>query len=192
MAEVMPDKLHFIQKFVNLPNAVLTWTGDDGAVSASKARDDEAVRRFGEQFGNLLAESGWPRMSARVFTATLFSESGRLTAAELAERLQASPAAISGAVRFLLQLHLIAREREPGSRRDIYTVHNDAWFESILQQDKALARWDDLLRQSLEAAGPETEAGKRIAGTLAFTEFMSIEVAGMLDRWRIYKAEHNL
>jgi hypothetical protein len=67
----MIHNVHFIQKFVNLANAFLTRQagrgGDDGAVSAH--RDDDAVRRYTEQFGNLLAETGWPRMAARVFAA---------------------------------------------------------------------------------------------------------------------------
>ena len=106
-------------------------------MSAPQSRDEDAARRFADQFGNILAESGWPRMSARVFAAIMASRDGRLTAAELSEQLQASPAAISGAVRYLLQLHLATRERDPGSRRDVYTVQDDAWMESMLQQDKA-------------------------------------------------------
>src|SRR5215218_1411847 len=93
MADVMIHKLHFIQKFVSVPIDRLRGTGtsagkgDDEAVSAPRQRDDEAVQRYAEQFGNVLADSGWPRMSARVFAAILASEEGRMTAAELAERL---------------------------------------------------------------------------------------------------------
>src|SRR5205814_916358 len=107
MADVMFHNVHLIQKFVNLSNTflacqVIQWPrGDDGAVSAH--RDDDAVKRYTEQFGNLLAETGWPRMAARVFAAILCSEAGRMTAAELSDQLQASPAAVSGAVNYLLQ-----------------------------------------------------------------------------------------
>src|SRR4051795_2532534 len=80
MADVMIHKVHFIHKFVNFANGILTAAGghpargDDGAVSAPRERDDEAVQRYAEQFGNVLADSGWPRMSARVFAAILASE----------------------------------------------------------------------------------------------------------------------
>jgi len=161
-------------------------------VSAPQSRDDEAARRFADQFGNILADSGWPRMSARVFAAILASKDGRMTAAELSDQLQASPAAISGAVRYLLQLHLAVRERDPGSRRDVYSVQDDAWLESILQQDKALVRWQDSLRQGVAAAGKGTPASHRIATTLAFTEFLQGEVADLIERWRKHKAELDL
>jgi DNA-binding transcriptional regulator GbsR (MarR family) len=68
-------------------------------------RDDAAVGRFVERFAAILEDSGVPRMPARVFVGLLATDSGSLTAAELAERLQASPAAISGAVRYLAQPH---------------------------------------------------------------------------------------
>src|SRR4030088_2604301 len=44
-------------------------------------RNDEAVRRFVEDFASALAEMGVPRMPARVFVALLPSDSGRLAAA---------------------------------------------------------------------------------------------------------------
>ena len=88
-------------------------------------RDGAAVQRFIERFALDLAASGMPRMPARVFAGLLSTDSGSLTAGELAGLLQVSPASISGAVRYLEQLNLIVRQREPGSRRDHYAVDED-------------------------------------------------------------------
>ena len=49
-------------------------------------------------------------MPARVFAALLASDSGRLTSAELSALLKVSPAAVSGAVRYLAQVNLVSRE----------------------------------------------------------------------------------
>jgi hypothetical protein len=69
-----------------------------GVVEASATgRDEEAVRRFIERFALNLVEAGMARMPARVFAGVLVAEDGRQTAAELAELLQVSPAAISPA-----------------------------------------------------------------------------------------------
>jgi predicted transcriptional regulator len=158
-------------------------------VSAPRKRDDEAVQRHAEQFGNVLADTGWPRMSARAFAAILASEEGRLTAAELADRLQASPAAISGAVRYLLQLRLATREREPGSRRDVYVVQDDFWFESMMKQDQGLVRWEEILQQMLQATGAGTKSDRRIRATLGFIDFIREEVEGLSERWVKRKAD---
>ncbi|MDX6279790.1 MAG: hypothetical protein QOH03_861 [Kribbellaceae bacterium] len=152
-------------------------------------RDDEAVQRYAEQFGNVLAEMGWPRMSARAFAAVLVSEDGRLTAAELSELLKASPAAISGAVNYLLQLRLVTREREPGSRRDVYVVQDDFWFQSMVSQDRGLSRWEDILRQMLPVTGTATQANRRIRASIGFIEFIQEEVEALTARWVIRKAE---
>jgi DNA-binding transcriptional regulator GbsR (MarR family) len=155
----------------------------------SAQRDDEAAQRYAEQFGNLLAETGWPRMAARVFAAILGSELGRMTAAELSEQLQASPAAISGAVRYLLQMRLASRERDPGSRRDVYVVQDDFWHQSMMRQDRFLVRWEDSVRLMRDAAGDGTETDRRLRATMGFLEFIQAEVDGLSDRWIKRKAE---
>lgn len=155
----------------------------------SAERDDEAVRRYAEQFGNLLADTGWPRMAGRVFSAILASEDGRLTAAELAEQLQASPAAVSGAVNYLLQLRLATREREPGSRRDVYVIQDDSWYQTMMTEDQSLARWSVSLRKVLDASGEGTPAHRRVRLSLAFIDFISSEVKGLSERWVAHKAK---
>jgi DNA-binding transcriptional regulator GbsR (MarR family) len=147
-------------------------------------RDEAAVQRFIESFGSALADGGVPRMPARVFAALLATDSGRLTAAELAERLQVSPAAISGAVRYLTQVALVAREREPGSRRDHYRLLNDLWYEAALRREPLLTRWERSMREGMEALGPDTPAGARLAESMAFFEFLQEELPAVLARWR--------
>jgi predicted transcriptional regulator len=152
------------------------------------ARDAEAVERFVERFAATLEASGMPRMPARVFVMLLATDSGSLNAAELAERLQASPAAISGAVRYLVQVELIAREREPGSRRHRYRVFDEAWYEVTLRRERLLARWEENAREGLDVLGADTPAGARMAETVEFFEFLQREMAGLQERWRRERA----
>jgi DNA-binding transcriptional regulator GbsR (MarR family) len=151
-------------------------------------RDEQAVRRFIERFAAGLVEAGVPPMPARVFGALVATDSGRLTAAELAGRLGASPAAISGGVRYLVMLGMITRERVPGSRRDVYAVLDDGWYETSVRQDQALTRWASAAREGVEVLGPDTPAGDRMAGTLDFIQFMQREMADIMARWRAHKA----
>ena len=147
-------------------------------------RDPAAVSRFVETFASAFVDAGVPRMPSRVFAAILASDAGRLTAAELAEQLRASPAAISGAVRYLIQVSLIARERDPGSRRDVYAVGDDGWYEAIVRRERLLELWARAVRDGVAALGPDTPAGARLAETLAFFEFLQAEMPAMLERWR--------
>jgi predicted transcriptional regulator len=153
-------------------------------IANAQGRDDEAVARFVERFAVTLEQSGVPRMPARVFVTLLAADSGALTAAELAERLQVSPAAISGAVRYLIQVDLITRERDPGSRRDRYRVFDDAWYEATVRRERLLMRWEDNAREGVAALGPDTPAGARMVETVAFFEFLRREMAALQERWR--------
>ena len=159
-----------------------------GHAGAPAPRDEAAVRRFIEDFAQALTEMGVPRMPARVFVALVTSDPGRLTAAELAATLHASPAAMSGAVRYLLQLGLIRREGEPGSRRHYYRVPDDVWGEIISIRNRAMARWTAVLREGIPILGADTPAGLRIADSVRFFEFVSAELPLVIDRWQDRKA----
>lgn len=167
--------------------AVTPGHGPDGV--PQPAREPEAVSRFVERFAAQLVEAGMPRMPARVFAALLASDTGGLSSADLGEQLKISPAAVSGAVRYLSQQHMVSREREPGSRRDLYRVHSNQWYEVLASRDGVLKRWEEALREGVDNLGAATPAGRRIAETLAFFQFVETEYAGLMERWRIRREE---
>ncbi|MBO1419030.1 MarR family transcriptional regulator [Streptomyces sp. FH025] len=147
-----------------------------------------AVSDFVERFAAELVVAGMGRMPSRIFSCLMAEESGVLTSAELSERLRISPAAVSGGMRYLIQVGLVAKEREPGSRRDRYRVLNDVWFESLTRRDELMLRWIRVMREGEATVGPGTEAGERLAESAAFFEFMIDELHGMLGRWRAHRA----
>ncbi|WP_367321747.1 GbsR/MarR family transcriptional regulator [Streptomyces sp. HUAS ZL42] len=155
--------------------------------AARDGRDTEAVSRFVESFAAQLVEAGMQRMPARIFAALLSSDEGAMTSAELGEQLQISPAAVSGGVRYLAQQHMVSREREPGSRRERYRVHSNQWYEALTNREAVLKRWEAALREGVTSLGARTPAGRRMAETLAFFEFVDGEIAAMMERWRIHR-----
>lgn len=152
----------------------------------------DELARFVERFALLLVESGIPRMPARVFGALLVAEDGKLTAGALGETLQVSPAAVSGAVRYLGQVGLVIRVRDPGERRDHYEVSDDLWYEAYANRDKLLEQWANLLGEGAKIVGLESRAGARLDESRQFFDFMRGELPGLMDRWRAYQAEHGL
>jgi predicted transcriptional regulator len=164
-----------------------TTRRDNGAVGSRDVaadRDEKAVARFVEDLASALMEMGVPRMPARVFAALLTTDAGRLTATELADGLQVSPAAVSGAVRYLIQIGMVRRESEPGSRRHYYRAPNDVWDQVIGIRDRLMARWTGVLREGVEVLGADTPAGQRVADSVRFFEFVSVELPSVIGRWR--------
>jgi DNA-binding transcriptional regulator GbsR (MarR family) len=145
---------------------------------------EAGVTRFVERFAAVLIDGGMPRMPARAFAVLLASETGRMTAAELAEALQASPAAVSGAVRYLTHTHLVERAREAGSRRDVYRLGEDPWYEAIYRREPLIDRWERALLDGVEAVGTDTPAGARLKDSAEFFAFLRQELPAMLARYR--------
>jgi DNA-binding transcriptional regulator GbsR (MarR family) len=151
-------------------------------------RREGAIEAFVEHFGADLEAAGVPRLPARVFATLLTSDDGYLSAAELAARLHISPAAVSGAVRYLVQVQLVRREREPGSRRDRYRISHDLWYEAALGRQAMLDQWSNTLGAGIEALGPTSPAGARMRETFEFIEFLRQELPALLAKWRRKRA----
>ena len=161
----------------------LTVTDGSGAATGP----NDPVFSYTERFAAVLMAAGFPPMPARVFVALLVSASGRLTAAELAQTLRISPAAVSGAVRYMIQLGLVHKEREPGSRRDHYRLPDNVWHDMLRLRDQVMHRWMALTREGIDLVGPDTPAAARLAEHLAFFEFVSAELPEILKRWDEYR-----
>lgn len=155
-----------------------------GERSTSGDRDPVAVRDFIERFTGQLTQAGFPRTPARIFVALLTSDSSSLTAAELAELLQTSPASVSGGVRYLVQVGLVTAQGEPGSRRQHYQMPADVWDEIARLRDRQFARWATELRDGVKALGADSRAGARLAESVRYFEFLSAEMSSLLSRWR--------
>jgi DNA-binding transcriptional regulator GbsR (MarR family) len=148
------------------------------------SRDRDEVLSFIERFASVMIESGIPRMPARVFAALLATDSARLTAAELADLLDASPAAISGGVRYLAGVGMVRREGEPGSRRQHYLVPDNVWDEVMRIRDRVMERWVMAFRDGVDVLGAETPAGMRMADSVDYFEFVSSELPAVTARWQ--------
>lgn len=143
----------------------------------------DGVPEFIEKFAAVLIAAGFPPMPARVFVALLVTDSGRLTSAELTELLQISPAAVSGAIRYLTGLGLVHKERVPGSRREYYRMPADIWHQVTMMRAQVLTRWTALLKEGIDLVGPDSPAGQRMTGHAAYFEFLAAEMPGIFARW---------
>jgi DNA-binding transcriptional regulator GbsR (MarR family) len=141
-----------------------------------------------ERLGAALSTAGFPPMPSRVFAALLVDDDGRMTAAELTEELSVSPAAVSGAVRYLTHVGLLRRERERGGRRDVFVVLDDAFHGALTNTDQVYAGMIEALADGVDHLGAGSTAGRRLQLSREFLEFVTDEMSGIIDRWDAYKA----
>ncbi|WP_230394883.1 GbsR/MarR family transcriptional regulator [Plantactinospora alkalitolerans] len=146
-------------------------------------RDEEAVRRFVEQFALTFSDLGVPRMPARVLAALMVTDEPGLTAGEISERLGVSLAAVSGAVRYLQHVGLAVREPVPNSRRDRYRALGDAWYAQGIR-DGLYQKLAAMMHQGVLAVGDETSpSGERLAEMRDFLLFVEAEMGVLIERW---------
>ena len=143
-----------------------------------------ALLRFVERFALALREAGMAPMPARVFAYALADDADRYTAAELADGLQVSPAAISGAVRQLVQIGFLVREREPGTRSDLYVLDDEnLWTRFTGAELAALQRFEELIATGIDLVGADRPGGRRLAETREFFAFLHEVLADAVARW---------
>lgn len=149
------------------------------------ARDERALQEYAERCAGLLAGAGFPRMPARVLMTLMIAEGDGLTAAELADRLDVSAAAISGAAQYLRSVAMIHRVAQPGRRRAVYQLPDDAWYTASLHNNPVYDAVIALSRSALDVAGePDDPAAIRIAEMVDFLGFLKRRLPGLLDEWK--------
>lgn len=135
-----------------------------------------------EQAAAMITAAGMPRMPARVLMALVAAPEGGYTAAELAERLEVSPAAVSGAVRYLQDAHFARRLPQAGHRRDRYDLVADSFHSVVIGNLPVYLRMADYVeRIAAEAHTPA--AAERSTQMAGFLRFMAERMPQLVDEW---------
>lgn len=143
---------------------------------------DDLDGGFVERFADVLAQSGWPRMSARIFAALMATPSGARSAAELSARLGVGPSAISNGARMLRSLRLVDATRR-SDRRIVYTVRPDAWMEAVAHNEDALRTLEDILADGARSIS-DPRATARLLETADLFAFLRAQLPALVEQWR--------
>lgn len=150
---------------------------------------DDSARRYVERMGSALTDAGLQRMPARVFAALTIDDDGRMTSSELVDVLAVSPASVSTAVQYLSRVGFIHRERERGTRRDVYVVDDDAWLQAMLREPQVYGPIVTALEEAMRDLDPTTSSYRRLHLMAEFLTFVGSEMRGMAARWLVRRQE---
>jgi hypothetical protein len=143
----------------------------------------DSVAEFVEGFALVLNQAGMQRMASRVFGALLTAPAEGLTAKQVCDQLQVSPAAVSGAMSYLTRTSLAQRVRQPGERVDRYVVDDSSWAEAVASETRRLVELSSWLDRGAAVVEPGSAAHARMAETRDFFDFVSQEMPKMVERW---------
>lgn len=145
---------------------------------AADGQPSEPARGFVQEFATLLAATGMPRMTARVFVCLLTADADSLTAAGLVRRLQVSPASVSKSIGFLEGMELVVRQPDPGGRRERYLIDDDVWLRAWHSDTGAHGEVAIAAQRGVEIFGAGTTAGARLDRMGRFFARLSEQMSG--------------
>jgi len=136
-----------------------------------------------ERAAATLVAAGMPRMPARVMMALVGSPDAGYSAAELGDRLGVSPAAVSGAVRYLETMRIVRRLTRPGERVARYDLMADGWHSMALANSPVYARLGDQL-DAIADENPDAPASVARARDMAgFLRYLSARMPELVAEW---------
>lgn len=128
------------------------------------------------------ADAGFPRMPAAALVAVLTSRTSALTAAEIASDLDVSPAAVSGAVRYLQTVGMMVRHRAAGDRRYVYELPEHAWYAASVNNQALYERLASIA-ETTAASLEEPAARDRVLDMAGFFRFVQRRIPDLLAEW---------
>jgi DNA-binding transcriptional regulator GbsR (MarR family) len=143
---------------------------------------------FIERASSELFAQGFPRMPARVLMALTATDDGKATAEQLASRLQASPAAISGAVKYLGIVGFVRNTTVPGTRKHVYSLGDTPWYAASFTRGDTYRQIESSLRSPIEQLPKDSRAVARIEEVADFFSFMRRRLPSLLDEWNAERA----
>ena len=145
-----------------------------------------------ERLGQTMESMGIPRMPARVFAFILADDQSCYSAAELARGIEVSLAAISGAVRYLTDTHLVVRERNPAGRGDLFRVRDgDIWGTIQAARLPMLDRIIESVHDAVDLLPPGSAGRARVEETRDYFTFIRDDARGLEERWRAWRTSRN-
>jgi hypothetical protein len=146
-------------------------------------RNDDEVA-FTDRMAQFYArEYGFPPVAGRLLGYLTICQPPRQTIADVADALQASRSAITGAVTLLDRYHAVRRTRSAGERADHISLDPRA-LDPTGFAGEAYKAQAELAREALDLL-PDADAERRsiVAEAAAFYDFLADRMPSLLTEW---------
>jgi DNA-binding transcriptional regulator GbsR (MarR family) len=142
-----------------------------------------AQSRFIEEMGQFLGGYGMTPMAGRMWGWLLLCDPPEQTASEIAEALQASRGAVSGAARILTTAGFIRRTTRRGDRREYFSSPPEALDSMLSNAGVIYRRLREIAEHGLAAAGESPGAEARLREFRDVVAFIETELPRLIARF---------
>jgi len=114
-----------------------------------------------DELGLVWETSGAPLIQGRILGYLIFSNTDRVSTAELMSALQTSSGSVSTATRRLAEVGYIRRVAVPGQRQYFFKAEDDIWGVRLASERMYLARSEQFAAYALGRLGSDDVAPRR-------------------------------
>ena len=156
-----------------------------GGMRSSVTDEDTFIEAMARVLG-----AGMPPMAGRMWAYLAICEPPERTAAEIAERLQASRGSVSSMAQLLESIGLIRRGTKPGDRREYFSIPEDAARTLIHKNLEQMRSARQVLEAGLDlTADRSAESRTRLRDLRDAYAFFEREWPKLLDRYESEQAD---
>jgi DNA-binding transcriptional regulator GbsR (MarR family) len=145
---------------------------------------DVSTARFTDRMAEIFEQEGQPPIAGRILALLLVSEEPR-TLDQLAHALRISKASASTNARLLAHFGVITRARQPGDRRDYYSVVPDLFERTTLQRLEQWQRFTAAVHEARRGVSSRSRIVRaRLEGYENAFAYLSGAISRSLSRWQ--------
>ncbi|GAA3983481.1 MarR family transcriptional regulator [Thermobifida alba] len=158
-------------------------TGDEDAFRS------DFVRRFAEYWQS----QGRPKAEGRIVGYLLLSDSGGVSATQIADGAQVSRGSVSTAVRRLEELGFVRQVRVTGQRHRLVAMDDDVWGNFLRNERRYLRQQRDLAQAALDRLGDGLSAAgrSRLVNMRDYMVWLDGYHDTLLAHWEAHKARRD-
>jgi hypothetical protein len=174
-----PGKLDFLSSHLSADPV------DDDA----PGHGEEGAARFADEFARLAADDGIARAWAWPVAYLPAADAGTHSAAEVASRVQVSPAEARQMLDFWVRTGLLSRAAGPG-QDDVYLVTTQMWSAVVGGGETLLRRCEAFLADHVPGLddGP---GRRRLQEALEYCRFLRADVQALPERWEEHQRDYS-
>lgn len=136
-----------------------------------------------EEYGVLMERMGMTPVSSRVYIYLLFSKEPGASFQELVDFFNVSKSAVSNALKFLTDTHMVESKTIGGKRKRYFYVHFDSMFseKNLTSKFKLLSK---MLEDINETRNIDDKFGKELQNASLLYKMLLVEFPIIYERWK--------
>jgi DNA-binding transcriptional regulator GbsR (MarR family) len=158
--------------------------------SSGPGAESSQIQAWVERVGTwCMEQAGWPPIMGRTLAWLMVSDPPEQTAAQIAEAVHASRASLTGALRLLIEAHMVQAVTYSRDRSRYYRLTPDAWNTLLQRRMESITSFLELAQEGVGLFPEGAPRADRVREAQRMFEWLRLETAPLLKMWNASRDE---